>query len=402
MAGEFLTAFQLGQQAGDGLIERRRKRRFNEAFAAGDVQQAGLIDAERLAEQQALQAQQKQIASQEDVLRRQATVRAAMAAKNLAARTGDHLGAFDTVARVAGKTFAPEDLAEARALIEAQGPSAFDTLIQAASDPTEQKAFQPTRPFEIQQDGRTVLATYGPDGSVQVLGDAPPKAATGASADPLTAELRRAQIESTRAQTAARSQKIQAEQEAAEAKAAAKKEFAASSVANGLRAVDTALAFFGTDADGDGAISDEERKGGLLDARNEKGVAKTVGAIRRRVDAQLPGSDIARLKQQIKPLASNIGLDRLVELKSSGATLGAVSNFELQTLQTTLANLEQVDDPEQLLRDLNFIRTTFTKIDQNLAQDGLSLSDVVDAPQGDPRLSDYTDEELEAIAAGMQ
>jgi hypothetical protein len=399
MAGEFLAGLSLGEDVGQGIVNKRRERRFNQAFASGDMQQAALIDPDRFRQQQQIQAQQAEAQAGQDTLRRQATLRAAQAAKNLSARIKDPVAAFDTVARISGKTFSPEDLAEARVLVEQQGDAAFDILASAAADPSQVRPTQPIRPFEIQQDGRTVLATFGPDGSVQVIGEAPPREA-GGSADPLTAEYRRAQIDSMRAQTAAREQKLQAETQAAEAKALAKKQFAAGSVANGLRAVDTALAFFGTDRDGDGVISEEERGGGLLNSKGEKGIARTVGAVRRRADALLPGSDIARLKQQIKPLASNIGLDRLVELKSSGATLGAVSNFELQTLQATLANLDQVDDPEQLLRDLNYIRTTFTKIDQNLQEDGLSLDDVVSGG-GDARLSDYSDEELEAIAAGL-
>lgn len=184
MAGEFRAGFEVGASIGEGIVERRRKRRFNEAYAAGDIQQAGLIDPDRLAEQQALQAQQKQIASQEDVLRRQATIRAATAAKNLAERTGDHLGAFDTVARISGKTFAPENLAEARALLEQQGPAAFDTLIQAASDPAEQG---PSKRFLSTSAGIFDTETQ------QIV------PGTGKEVDPLDAEYRRSQIDANRA-----------------------------------------------------------------------------------------------------------------------------------------------------------------------------------------------------------
>lgn len=186
-----MNAFALGQSAGSAIIERRKQRRFNEALAAGDVQQAGLIDPDRLAQQQALEAQRTQIQSSEDTLRRQATARAFSAAKNLSARTKDPLMAFDTVARISGKTFDPEEVAQARALVEEYGDGAFDLMLDSLSEPVEQK-------------GPRFYSTGGGLYDVEAGQIIPGTGKPVAERDPLDDEYRRSQIEANRALTAQR------------------------------------------------------------------------------------------------------------------------------------------------------------------------------------------------------
>lgn len=345
--------------------ERARQAKAFEAVQSGDVMQAAAYDPAIAGRYQQVAAGETERASAGDTLKRQAALRAATAVKALAPRLGgDYGAAFDFVASKAGGLFgSDEELAGVRQLIAEGGEGGVDAVLETLGTPQK-----PTR------------QSAGP-------------AQQTAGKSPLDEEYRRAQIENVRARTSAAEQKAAAEENKREQALSAKKDFVASSMQSGLRAADTALSFFGTDSDGDGALSPEERSKGLLNAQNAKGVSKIVGAAARRVAGSVPGSEIALLKQQIKPLLSNVGLDRLVDLKASGATLGAVSNFELQTLQNTLANLEQVDDPEQLLRDLSYVRSMFDKIQNELSEE---------ASEGDSRLSGYTDEELEAIAADME
>lgn len=320
-------------------------------------------EARAMREQRALAAQQMEMEAakaqaeqmqQQSSMQREAGLRAAKAVRAVAPRFGnDYAAAFDFVAGKSGGLFgSPEELSAIRGLVAEGGPEALDAIEAAFGAPQK-----PTNRF-MAVGGKNIFDTQ----TEQFL--TAPGGAAG-SDDPLLglkAQNIQSQIEDRRTRTSAAQDKAAREQEAAALKQQAKIDFSRSAAENTLAAVDKALSFFGDDADGDGVITDAERKKNVLDARGERGLGRVVGAARRDLEAVVPGSDIRRLKNQLKPLLSNVGLDRLVELKSSGATLGAVSNFELQTLQNTIGNLDQVDDPEQLFRDLQYIRNTLGKI----------------------------------------
>lgn len=85
-----------------------------------------------------------------------------------------------------------------------------------------------------------------------------------------------------------------------------------------------------------------------------------------------PGSDARRVADLLDTVKSNIGLDRLVEIKSQGATLGALSDREMDVLVDSLGKLSVSQRPEDLKRNLRRIRELFAKAQGDGA-------DVVDA-----------------------
>lgn len=348
-------------QIREDYAARARRKALEDALATGDINAVAAVDPNTAAQLARVQSFQQEQTQGQDDARRGAQLRGLQLLK-----AGVPL---EQVNALGGGSLFNEQ--EAALLGSPDSIAAYESYLTGPQAAPRQT--QPVRPFSIMQDGKAMLATYGPDGELRILGEAPASAASGMS--PLQEENVRSQIEAREAQAADRRQRTETERQKQEAQLKAKADFAASSNANALRAVDKALAFFGEDANGDGEISPDERYRNVLNASQEQGVGRIVGAVRRRGESVLPGTAIARLKQQIAPLKGIVGLDRLVELKSSGATLGQVSNFELQTLQSTLGNLEQVDDPEQLFRDLSFIKQTLQKINASLAADGYSSAE---------------------------
>lgn len=75
-----------------------------------------------------------------------------------------------------------------------------------------------------------------------------------------------------------------------------------------------------------------------------------------------PAHDVAQLLQTIR---SNIGFDRLQQMRAAsptGGALGAVSDFENRQLQSTLGNLEQSQTLEQFMRNLDRLEQVYNEI----------------------------------------
>lgn len=75
-----------------------------------------------------------------------------------------------------------------------------------------------------------------------------------------------------------------------------------------------------------------------------------------------PAHDVAQLLQTIR---SNVGFDRLQQMRAAsptGGALGAVSDFENRQLQSTLGNLEQSQTLEQFMRNLDRLEQVYNEI----------------------------------------
>jgi len=75
----------------------------------------------------------------------------------------------------------------------------------------------------------------------------------------------------------------------------------------------------------------------------------------------IPGTPAFDFLQDVKALQSRLGLDELRTLKDAGGTLGQVSNFELQTLQASIASLETAQSPAQIKENLEKIKNVMRR-----------------------------------------
>jgi hypothetical protein len=80
--------------------------------------------------------------------------------------------------------------------------------------------------------------------------------------------------------------------------------------------------------------------------------------------AGVPESDARALDQLIKSVQSNIGIDKLLEIKASGAGLGQVPQSQLEMLASVLGSLNLKDKPENLIYNLNRVDTLYKDIIQ--------------------------------------
>lgn len=79
----------------------------------------------------------------------------------------------------------------------------------------------------------------------------------------------------------------------------------------------------------------------------------------------LPRSDARKMAGFLKTIQGISGLDKVQELRDAsptGAALGQVSNFELETLQGALGTLDQGSDSETLLYNLKRVRNIYDEI----------------------------------------
>lgn len=78
----------------------------------------------------------------------------------------------------------------------------------------------------------------------------------------------------------------------------------------------------------------------------------------------LPGTDANALSKSIDTIKANIGIDKMNEMRQNSATgatgLGAMSDFENRLLQSTLASLDQDQDPATLSRNLRRVRAIYS------------------------------------------
>ena len=77
----------------------------------------------------------------------------------------------------------------------------------------------------------------------------------------------------------------------------------------------------------------------------------------------LPGSDANQLKSILEVISSKVALDRLMEVKKTGATLGQVSEKELAMLQQSYDALQQSLPPERLRQALTNYANQLKKVE---------------------------------------
>ena len=70
----------------------------------------------------------------------------------------------------------------------------------------------------------------------------------------------------------------------------------------------------------------------------------------------IPGSEARNLEAMVSSIKANVGFDQLLSIKAAGSTLGQVSNIENALLQSTIASLDTLRDPQEILRSLKKIR----------------------------------------------
>jgi hypothetical protein len=78
--------------------------------------------------------------------------------------------------------------------------------------------------------------------------------------------------------------------------------------------------------------------------------------------ASIPTTDARDLQADMETIKANLGFQQLQEMRRSsptGGALGNVSEKELAALQSAVASLDQAQDPEQLRRNLNEIKTRY-------------------------------------------
>jgi hypothetical protein len=85
------------------------------------------------------------------------------------------------------------------------------------------------------------------------------------------------------------------------------------------------------------------------------------------VTSGIPYTPAQSLASDIETIKANIGLNSLIALKESGATLGQVAVFELQTLQNSLTNLDPSLPPDRLRSNLREVEYRSANVERALA-----------------------------------
>lgn len=104
-------------------------------------------------------------------------------------------------------------------------------------------------------------------------------------------------------------------------------------------------------------------QGVLQEIRDAKGMVGWNTAGYGGMAAILPQSDARDLGAKLQTIKANLGFDRLQQMRSespTGGALGQVAVQELQALQATIANLDQMQGPEQLGKNLDKIEKHYT------------------------------------------
>lgn len=76
----------------------------------------------------------------------------------------------------------------------------------------------------------------------------------------------------------------------------------------------------------------------------------------------IPGSEARNLEALVSTIKANVGFDQLLSIKAAGSTLGQVSNIENALLQSTIASLDTLRDPQELLKSLKKIRGYYNSL----------------------------------------
>jgi hypothetical protein len=101
----------------------------------------------------------------------------------------------------------------------------------------------------------------------------------------------------------------------------------------------------------------------------------------------IPGTGAFDLETTLSTINSNLGLTALTNLKQSGATLGAVSEKELELLLSKVANLRQAQSEQQFKSQLNDVLRSYDRTITNIQNElRVKYKDQFAAPpkQGQP------------------
>jgi hypothetical protein len=91
------------------------------------------------------------------------------------------------------------------------------------------------------------------------------------------------------------------------------------------------------------------------------------------VAKEIPATQQRELRNRIETIKANLGLDQLINMKlnsPNGASgLGQVSVIEFESLRNSVANLDQLTNPDDLSRELNKVLTKYNNIMGRLSED---------------------------------
>ena len=76
----------------------------------------------------------------------------------------------------------------------------------------------------------------------------------------------------------------------------------------------------------------------------------------------IPGSEARDLEALVATIKANVGFDQLLSIKAAGSTLGQVSNIENALLQSTIASLDTLRDPQEIIKSLKKIRGYYNSL----------------------------------------
>jgi hypothetical protein len=115
------------------------------------------------------------------------------------------------------------------------------------------------------------------------------------------------------------------------------------------------------------------------------------------------GTRAANLAEDLKTIKSNLGFEELQKMRESsptGGALGSVSNFDVETLQSTVTSLEQSQTREQLITNLRRIEKIYDAV-INGVDDGQGGRRPM-GPSDRARIDAEIAAEMKAPAANMQ
>jgi hypothetical protein len=103
------------------------------------------------------------------------------------------------------------------------------------------------------------------------------------------------------------------------------------------------------------------------------------GALRKSMAAR-PGNVLYDIQRYFDSLAGVIAIDQLLAIKTAGATLGQVTERELDMLQSQLGSWDIGRDPEQLEADLRELIATFGRFTESFARDAQQARERMNNP----------------------
>lgn len=106
-------------------------------------------------------------------------------------------------------------------------------------------------------------------------------------------------------------------------------------------------------------------------------------AIVRKAKAQVPGTPEYNFEQQLKQISSNLSLDDLRSLRTSGLSLGRVNLAEFTASANAFANMDLGQDKPTLSANLARLKLTYGKINENLNADIKRLAVGIPGRRGD-------------------